>query len=41
VHVHRWFSFNMTRPPQPHLQAWYERLLARPAYKQHVAMPMT
>jgi len=41
VHVHRWFSFNMTRPPQPHLQAWYKRLLARPAYKQHVAMPMT
>ena len=41
VHVHRWFSFEITRPPQPHLQAWYNRLLARPAYKQHVAMPMT
>ena len=41
VHVHRWFSFDITRPPQPHLQAWYDRLLARPAYKQHVAMPMT
>jgi len=41
VHVHRWFSFELTRPPQPHLRAWYNRLLARPAYKQHVAMPMT
>ncbi|MBC7800568.1 MAG: glutathione S-transferase N-terminal domain-containing protein [Gemmatimonadaceae bacterium] len=41
VHVHRWFSFDITRPAQPNLRAWYDRLLARPAYARHVAMPMT
>ncbi len=41
VHVHRWFSFAITRPKQPHLRAWYDRLLARPVYAMHVACPMT
>lgn len=41
VHVHRWFSFDLARPPQPHLRAWYDRLLTRPAYRQHVAQPMS
>ena len=41
VHVHRWFSFDVPRPSQPHLRAWYERLLGRPAYSLHVAQPMT
>ena len=41
VHVHRWFSFAIERPDQPYLRAWYERLLARPAYARHVAIPMT
>ena len=41
VHVHRWFAFDIARPEQPHLRAWYERLLARPMYARHVALPMT
>ena len=41
VHVHRWFSFTVKRPELPHLRAWYDRLLARPAYARHCAMPMT
>ncbi|GAC1347573.1 MAG: glutathione S-transferase [Acetobacteraceae bacterium] len=41
VHAHRWFSFEMPRPDQKHLRAWYDRLLARPAYKTHVAGPMS
>jgi len=41
VHVHRWFSFDLARPELPGLRAWYDRLLARPAYAAHVAMPMT
>ena len=42
VHAHRYFSFEgIDRPDQPHLRAWYDRLLARPAFKQHVAAPMT
>ena len=41
VHVHRWFSFDMPRPSLPRLRSWYDRLLTRPAYAQHVAQPMT
>ena len=41
VHVHRWFSFVMHRPETPRLAAWYHRLLERPVYRTHCAMPMT
>ena len=41
VHAHRWFSFAIDRADQPLLRAWYDRLLARPAYARHVAQPMT
>lgn len=41
VHVHRWFSFDVTRPQQPHLRDWYDRLRSRPAYTAHVALRMT
>jgi glutathione S-transferase len=37
VHVHRWFSLPVTRSDAPVLRAWYDRLLARPAYKAHCA----
>ena len=41
VHVHRWFSFPIARPDTPHLRAWYDQLLARPAYRKHCAAPIT
>lgn len=42
VHAHRWFSFEgVEKPMQPALRAWYDRLLARPAFRSHVALPMT
>ena len=42
VHAHRWFSFEgIERPDHPHLQAWYDRLSARPTFKQHVSAPPT
>ncbi len=42
VHTHRWFSFDgIDRPAHPHLRAWYDRLLTRPAYKDHVSAPPT
>ena len=41
-HVHRWFNMQFEgRPEAPHLRAWYDRLLARPAYKQHCAITIT
>ena len=41
VHVHRWFVMPIARPDSPNLHAWYERLLARPGYRAHVAQPLS
>ena len=41
VHAHRWFELPIMRPDLPHLRAWYERLLQRPAYREHCAAPLT
>jgi glutathione S-transferase len=37
VHVHRWLKLDIPgRVDLPNLTAWYERLVARPAYQTHV-----
>lgn len=36
VHAHRWFNMDFERPRLPALQAWYDRLCERPAYKEHI-----
>ena len=41
VHAHRWFNMGIARPELPSLRAWYDRLLARPAYKAWCAGPIT
>jgi glutathione S-transferase len=40
VHAHRWFNMDAARSEAPALRAWYERLLARPAYAAHCAGPV-
>ncbi|MEQ8369126.1 MAG: glutathione binding-like protein, partial [Alphaproteobacteria bacterium] len=37
--LYRWFTLDIQRPDLPHVAAWYERLQARPAYRQHVMVP--
>jgi glutathione S-transferase len=39
--VHRWFNLDIRRPSLPHLRAWYDRMLARPAFARHVAQPLS
>lgn len=35
-HVHRWFALDIpARPDLPNLKRWYDRMVARPAYKAH------
>ena len=42
VHVHRWLNLDIPgKIEQPNLSRWYDRLLTRPAYKAHVAGPIT
>ncbi len=34
--THRWMQWTPDRPPHPNLEAYYERLVQRPAYQEHV-----
>jgi glutathione S-transferase len=40
-HVQLWFNAPIERPALPNLQAWYERLCARPAYAKVVNLPLS
>jgi glutathione S-transferase len=39
--VQRWMRVPMERPQFPNVQAWFDRLCARPAFKKHVDLPLT
>ncbi|TCJ19863.1 glutathione S-transferase [Rubrobacter taiwanensis] len=41
VTAYRWFNLDIERPAMPHLEAWYERLCARPAYRAVVMLPLS
>jgi glutathione S-transferase len=41
IYVHRWFAMPIERNPMPALRAWYERLLAHPAYATHASGPLS
>ena len=37
--LYRYFELEIDRPSLPAVEAWYERLKARPAYREHVMVP--
>jgi glutathione S-transferase len=39
--VQRWMRVPIERPPLPAVQAWFDRLCARPAFSKHVDLPLT
>ncbi|WP_181360109.1 glutathione S-transferase family protein [Stenotrophomonas panacihumi] len=39
--IYAWFEMPIDRPALPHLQEWYERLKARPAYRKAVMTALT
>ena len=39
--VQRWIRLPMERPKLPHLEAWFERLCARQAFKKNVDIPLS
>ncbi len=41
VSAFRWYNMDITRPALKNLDAWYARLCARPAFKQHAMLPLT
>ena len=40
-HVQLWMRLPIERPRQPNLEAWFERLCARTAFKKIVDIPLT
>lgn len=40
-HIHLWFNVPVERPATPHLEAWFKRLSARPAYAKIVNIPLS
>lgn len=41
VAAFRWFNLPIERPPLPHLDAWYARICARPAFQKHCMALLT
>lgn len=37
---HRYHALGVERVPLPHLEAWYERVRARDAFREHVTIPL-
>ena len=37
--LYRYFELEIDRPPLSHVEAWYERLQERSAYREHVMIP--
>jgi glutathione S-transferase len=40
-YVYGWYGLSFERPALPHVDAWYERLKQRPAYRNAVMTPLT
>lgn len=41
VAAYRWFALNLERPQMRNVETWYRRLTERPAFQQHVMIPLT
>ncbi len=41
VSAYRWFAMDIRRPKQPGLEAWYARLLERPAFRKRIVQPLS
>ena len=39
--IHRWFGLPQPRPARPHLDRWYETMLARPASRGVLDLPLS
>jgi glutathione S-transferase len=40
IFARRWFAFPIERPKMPRLEAWFDKVKARPGYVTHIAPPM-
>ncbi len=40
-YAYRWFNLELERPAADNLRAWYDRIAARPAFRDHVMLPLS
>jgi glutathione S-transferase len=40
-YAHRWLHMPIERQPQPRIAAWHGRMMERPGFSRHVAVPIT
>jgi glutathione S-transferase len=40
-YLHRWMVFPIDRRPMPRLAAWHGRMMGRPGFAQHIAVPVS
>ncbi len=40
-YAYRWFNMELERPAADNLRAWYDRIAARPAFRDHVMLPLS
>lgn len=38
--IHRWLNFPIERAPLASLNAWHDRIAARPGFREHIAKPL-
>jgi glutathione S-transferase len=38
--VYRWYTLDIERSNTPNVRAWYDRIADRPAFQQHVMLPL-
>jgi glutathione S-transferase len=41
AYAYRWFNLELERPAADNLRAWYDRIAARPAFRDHVMLPLS
>ena len=41
IWAYRWFSMPIERPSMPNVEEWYRRLCERPAYREHIMIPLS
>ncbi len=41
VATYRWYALPVEHAELPNLRAWYDRLKQRPAFAEHVMLPLT
>lgn len=39
--AYRWFALGMSREALPNMARWHDRLAERPAFRQHIMLPLT